>query len=248
MVGTGTVVGPPGGTTAERGTWPAESLATRVDDPTTRPATARAAAARAARRRAHGPGLSGRLGCSGIGPPGRGGPVPAPHPPPVPQAQGQRHGRHQQHQRPQQGCGMEPEEVAGLVEGGQGPAWPPPSRRCGWPRPVPRPARPGWRAARWATAALPVAVLEMTVLPVAPTGVAEPLPSTMPLPALPTAWLAWSRLSRQPRASRKPWPPLPVAVLPSSTGARQPLWASNPWPSLARNWFRVQLMSGAWSL
>jgi len=95
---------------------------------------------------------------------------------------------------------------------------------------------------------LPVAVLEMTVLPVAPTGVAEPLPSTMPLPALPTAWLAWSRLSRQPRASRKPWPPLPVAVLPSSTRARQPLWASNPWSSLARNWFRVQLMSGAWSL
>src|SRR5215217_8579111 len=119
MVGTGTVVGPPGGTTAERGTWPAESLATRVNDPTTRPATARAAAARAARRRAHGPGLSGRLGCSGIGPPGRGGPVPAPHPPPVPQAQGQRHGRHQQHQRPQQGRGMEPEEVAGLVEGGK---------------------------------------------------------------------------------------------------------------------------------
>ena len=97
-------------------------------------------------------------------------------------------------------------------------------------------------------AALSVAVLEMTVLPVAPTGVAEPLPSTMPLPALPTAWLPWSRLSRQPRASRKPWPPLPVAVLPSSTRARQPLWASKPWPSLARNWLRVQAMSGAWSL
>src|SRR5918994_4479321 len=89
MVGTGAVVGPAGDTTAERGAWPGPSLATSASDPTTRPATARAAAARAARRR------RGRVGCSGIGPPGRGGLVPAPHPPPVPQAQGQQQGGHQ---------------------------------------------------------------------------------------------------------------------------------------------------------